>query len=467
MKKILIAGIFPLEGSGSGQYALDLAYWLHKQGYEVSLAVTSNSKVMLHKHIADGYPGDEKFGELNITEIPFPHGHMRDFPGFTGHNLQMYNFTFAKMTDVDLKLYQTYIGTSMQAAIVKHEPDLIISNHVTPLSGILSDVLDQLKLDTPVIQIAHGTSLRIKNDKIKGKTARDSFASQKVFDAVFTDLLEKGKKLVKKTIAISDYAVDGLKSIGFSKEEIYKRYNGFDPEVFRIIKEEIDTYDLVKRTEHDLFQDKNDELLTFCCAEYRKNFGMDYLGGLHNLFTIPNVFVFAGKFTMAPDGTCYKGIDRLIEATVEMRKTRTDFGVVVCGSGKAYHKLIRMAYESGLDNMFFLGYQDNVTVLPYWNNLAVAGIYPSRREPLGVVALECAACGTPAITSNEGGFKVVSKNIGGEVVTDYPNGLAEAMGRAIDEDWKGQREKDFKKVAKFSWAKIAQEIDQKVIQELI
>ncbi len=53
-KTILIPIIFPLEGSGSGQYTIDLAYWLQKRGNDVTILAVSNDSTTLHDEIRSG-----------------------------------------------------------------------------------------------------------------------------------------------------------------------------------------------------------------------------------------------------------------------------------------------------------------------------------------------------------------------------------------------------------------------------
>lgn len=468
MTKILIAGILPLEGSSSGEYCLDLAYWLYNQGYEVEILTTANGKTTIHNNIRNSLNFKEKYNPIEITDILFPIQGIKDFPAFAPHNLQGFKIYFRDMKMADVKIYLEILKDALKESINRSKPDIIICNHITPLAGLLAEIQEELGIDIPVIQIGHNEALKVKTMKFKQKEARDFFADKDVFDRLFVDLFEKGKKLVKTTISVSDLAHEQLKESGFTEKEIYKRFKGFDPETFKPIKTEIDTWNLVKLTERGLFQDINDHLLTACCAEYRKNFGYDYLGGLHDVFSKEYIFVFAGRLTAIENGLDQKGVDILIDATKILNEKRQDVGIIVCGNGSNHSKLISMAYDNGLDNMFFVGEQDHSTVIPLWNSFAQAGIYPSRVEPLGMVAIECAASGTPPITSTAGGFKDFVQNIGGEALAKCtPEKLAEAMNKAIEEDWKEKRQEKFKNAAKFSWAKISKEIDKKAIKPYV
>ncbi len=467
MAKILITGVFPLEASDSGDYCLDFAYWLYKQGHEVDIVTVSNAKTTIHQNIRQGENFKEKYSEMSLTDIEFPGAGLKDFPTFRPHNLQGFKIYFRDLALSDLKSYLEYIKSHIRTAIESNRPDVIICNHVTPQPGLIADIFEELGISIPVIQIEHGPALSVMFKDYKGKKARESFGSKEVFDLLFDQLIEKGKSVVTDTIAVSENAVKMLKKAGYPEATTSKRPKGLDPEIFQPSKSEIDTWNLVKLTERGIFQDKNEYVLTACCSEYRNYFGFDYLGGLHSVFSKKNIFIFAGSLDLNDEGVNVKGVDLLIDASVELLKTRSDFGVIVCGNGNNFSKLISKAYSSGLENMFFVGDQDHSTVIPLWNNYAVAGVYPSRAESYGMVAVECAACGTVPITTNSGPFKDIVKTIGGTIVPMKPVEIAKAMNAAIEENWSETRADKFKKVTKYSWAKIAKDIDKKIIQKHI
>ena len=73
------------------------------------------------------------------------------------------------------------------------------------------------------------------------------------------------------------------------------------------------------------------------------------------------------------------------------------------------------------------------------------GVFPSYREPFGLVFVECMACGTPVIGADSGGPRdFVTPEVGVLVPeTDDRRALADslvdAIDRALDEDWKRTR----------------------------
>merc|ERR1712186_273338 len=87
--------------------------------------------------------------------------------------------------------------------------------------------------------------------------------------------------------------------------------------------------------------------------------------------------------------------------------------------------------------------------------VAELGCFPSFKEPFGLVFVECMACKTPVIGANSGGPKDFVTEEVGMLVAEPPettdlstvaNGvktlgatLAEAIGRALKEDWKSSK----------------------------
>jgi glycosyltransferase involved in cell wall biosynthesis len=69
-----------------------------------------------------------------------------------------------------------------------------------------------------------------------------------------------------------------------------------------------------------------------------------------------------------------------------------------------------------------------------WMRAADVVVVPSRREPLGLAAVEALACGTPVIASNTGGLpEVVRDGENGLLIPpDDPAALAAALGRLAD-----------------------------------
>merc|ERR1711957_36187 len=129
-------------------------------------------------------------------------------------------------------------------------------------------------------------------------------------------------------------------------------------------------------------------------------------------------------------------------------------GVTLCvgtGPDEEAAKLKALCTELDLKNTFLLGAraQDVLAELYTVMNL---GVFPSFKEPFGLVFVECMACKTPVIGANSGGPKDFVSPPVGELVTEPPETkdlstvaqgvktlgttLNEAITRALKEDWK-------------------------------
>lgn len=81
---------------------------------------------------------------------------------------------------------------------------------------------------------------------------------------------------------------------------------------------------------------------------------------------------------------------------------------VVCGKGEKEPELRNMIAESGLDGRVVLaGYTKNVRDYLYASDIFA---FPSRREGLGLAAIEAMAAGLPILTSDVGGINDFSQD---------------------------------------------------------
>jgi len=124
---------------------------------------------------------------------------------------------------------------------------------------------------------------------------------------------------------------------------------------------------------------------------------------------IPNSLFYIGRLEKR------KGIDFLIKAIPQVRKTFTDIKLYIVGSGVLKSYLKRFVKKYNLEkNVIFLGSIED-TYLNQWYNRVSAVVIPSVFEGFGITAIEAMACGTPVIVTNVDGLR--------DVVTDGVNGL--------------------------------------------
>ncbi len=132
-----------------------------------------------------------------------------------------------------------------------------------------------------------------------------------------------------------------------------------------------------------------------------------------------------------------KGIDVLVGAVQLLSRSLPNVVLAIAGAGRDERRLRRLATSAG-NRIRFLGRVDDQTKVEL---LGAADVFvqPCRsrwlgfeQEGFGIVFLEAAACGTPAIAGRSGGsFEAVEHGVTGLVV-DEP-GEPQAVARALHE----------------------------------
>src|SRR5262249_44900469 len=126
-----------------------------------------------------------------------------------------------------------------------------------------------------------------------------------------------------------------------------------------------------------------------------------------------------------------KGIEVLLEALPRMTAARATWTLRVAGDGPERANLERRATELGLaEQVRFLGRRDDAVELL---NACDVLVMPSRREGLGVAALEAMASKRAVVASNVGGLgqTVVHGETGVLVPPDDADELARALDRVV------------------------------------
>lgn len=161
---------------------------------------------------------------------------------------------------------------------------------------------------------------------------------------------------------------------------------------------------------------------------------------------VKRVVTFVGKFAD------WKRLDAVLYAAAEYEKEFPDMATLIIGTGPqdaidSYKTLAKMV---GLKNAFFLGPQGQ-PVLAECFSASEVGMFPSYKEPFGMVFIECFACGTPAIGANSGGPTEFVKPEQGVLIDEEPewstpegaqrlgHRLSAEVIKAIKDDWKGAR----------------------------
>merc|ERR1712232_114201 len=157
--------------------------------------------------------------------------------------------------------------------------------------------------------------------------------------------------------------------------------------------------------------------------------------------------VFVGKFAE------WKRQAALLYAMQGLEKDFPDLALLCAGTGPdgEKDKLVKLCEELGLGRTFLLGARGQ-DILAEMYTVASLGVFPSFKEPFGLVFVECMASKTPVIGANSGGPKDFVSEPVGELVAEPPETtdlstvaegvktlggtLKDAIGRALNEDWK-------------------------------
>lgn len=90
-----------------------------------------------------------------------------------------------------------------------------------------------------------------------------------------------------------------------------------------------------------------------------------------------------------------KRVDLLLLAVKDL-----NLKIAIIGDGPEKNRLISLAHELGLDNVFFKGFLDKDEDIYSYMKSSKMLVLPSVREGFGIVVLEALACGCKVITSN-------------------------------------------------------------------
>ncbi|MCK5760837.1 MAG: glycosyltransferase family 4 protein, partial [Candidatus Delongbacteria bacterium] len=271
--KVLLINHFPLQGSGSGIYTMNIANELVKKGHEVFVVDIDN--------IPDNniYSFNRKtiYCDSSINpnaDLPF------NFPCFTTHPRS--TTTYYDLTDEEIKIYvDTYIRITSEI-VDQFKPDIIHAQHmwVTPYAA--------MKAKVPYVITVHGTDLMgFKNDKRYHKYAIES--------------ANNAKKIITISRQVHN---DTLELYDLPEDKLVLNPNGFDCDLFKV--KAIDKKDLYSK-----FGLGNPDKLVSFVGKFTDFKGIDVLINAARIVTdmIPGV-----KFALAGDGGLRAQMESLAKA---------------------------------------------------------------------------------------------------------------------------------------------------------
>lgn len=198
--RVLLMNHFPLQGSGSGVYTVNIARALVRKGHEVCIIMPENE--VLAELDVDGirlHP--VYFDSCSADALDF------DFPCFTTHPLSV--MTFYELDNAQVAAYEGVFRAAIEDEIAAFDPDVIHCGHIWLQASYAADY------GIPLIITAHGTDLIgfQKSERFR-EQARKAFDTA---DAIIT-ISKDSTALVNKLFG--------------EPEKVHLVRNGYDPTVF-------------------------------------------------------------------------------------------------------------------------------------------------------------------------------------------------------------------------------------------
>ena len=395
--KILFVNHFPLTGSGSGVYTVNLAKSLIARGHECAIVFPENRENYEKFDDIELYPVFFKDNEKIEDQLNF------NFPCFSTHPRS--DFNFKEMSRRQKMDYQEAFYRKIFEALYYFQPDLIHGQHLWTLSGISSVIAEIANI--PLVVTCHGTDIiGINNESEKGLTWGTEWAQEAY-----------------------DYA-SAIITISKENTNLLEKVFGQDDKV-KLIKNGVDT---------NVFYKDNSLKRKAVLKEFEIEDNYD------------NVICFVGKLTEI------KGVDTLLEA-LAINKDKNLLTLIV-GDGELRSLLEQQVQDLELENVVFLGNlpQDKLQKI---YNIVDCSIVPSRKEAFGLVAAESLICGSPVIATNIGGLsEIVTEDLGMLFeMNDYET-LAQDIKMILTKEIEFNRSKLAAKTkSKYSQGNIVEEVE--------
>lgn len=198
--RVLLMNHFPLQGSGSGVYTVNIARALVRKGHEVCIIMPENE--VLAELDVDGirlHP--VYFDSCSADALDF------DFPCFTTHPRSV--MTFYELDDAQVAAYEGAFRAAIEDEIAAFDPDVIHCGHIWLQASYAADY------GIPLIITAHGTDLIGFQ-----KSERFRVQACKAFDTA------------DAIITISKDSTALVNKLFGEPEKVHLVRNGYDPTVF-------------------------------------------------------------------------------------------------------------------------------------------------------------------------------------------------------------------------------------------
>jgi 1,2-diacylglycerol 3-alpha-glucosyltransferase len=136
-----------------------------------------------------------------------------------------------------------------------------------------------------------------------------------------------------------------------------------------------------------------------------------------------------------------KNIEFLLQAFVELRRTRPEVMFAIAGEGPAREHLQALVTRLGLSaQVYFVGYLQREHALADCYAAADVFIFASRTETQGLVLLEALAQGRPVVsTAHLGTASILQAGCGARVAPENPEAFAQAIADILNDPTRAAR----------------------------
>jgi len=298
--------------------------------------------------------------------------------------------TFYDMTDEELDMYLSAFEKAVAGAVESFKPDVIHGQHIWLLSWLA------IKTGVPYVVTAHGTDLM-------------GYKQGERFRKYADETAEGAKKIITISNDNNELVCELFPTCA---DKAYYMQNGYDTDRF-----------------------------------YPEPVPREKIEEMFNVKLKKKFVLFVGKLAG------FKGVDVFIEALrLYEEKHPGEITSFIAGDGELAASLKKQAADAKLDTLHFLGHL-NSTQLRELYSTADVSVFPSRREPFGLVAIEALACGSSVIATNQGGLKdIINEDVGTLVEVENAEELAEAIHKEIYHPDRAERGKQAAKYALDNYA---------------
>lgn len=373
--RVLLTNHVPLHGSVTGTYTHDLAVGLQRAGHEVRVLVLDDRAGRAERESGLGRAGDdEPFAVRRV--VCKPGDAAADlpfaFPCFTAHPRS--SQSFYALSDEQIARYRDVLRRCLDEEISAFDPQVVHAQHI----GLLGHLA--LEAGVPYVLSATGSDLL-------------AYAADERYRRFAEEAAENAGRILAHS---NDTRRQVLATFDVPEERVETLYPAVDLGLF---------------------------VSPPTRAESLATLGLPTVTG--------PVIALVG--TLAPN----HGVTTLLNAAaIYEHQLNSRPTTLIVGDGPQRGELEAQARRLGLERVHFLGDRDRSVCAAVYGAAELL-VVPTRGGTISPAVFESMATGTPVLGTSTGGLpEVLSDKTGGLVSVDDHELLAEAITKALDENWK-------------------------------